>query len=101
MSAPFFSAFSNSSAAYRPPNPPPRMRMRCLDMIPPWKLELRDFAVHLDGAFDVGAFVEKFRVVFKPINRVSEQPLQPAGIFRFGLRHVTHSHLEVFAVRIH
>src|SRR5215475_2797969 len=63
--------------------------------------KLRDLTKHLDRSVRICEFLEKLRVVLQSLNGVRKQPVQPAGGFRLGLRHVPDAHLEVFPVGVH
>src|SRR5262249_7458592 len=63
-------------------------------------LKLCYFTENLDGSVRVGEFLEKLGIILQASNRIREQEVQPARIFCLGLRHVPHTHLEVFTVGV-
>src|SRR5262249_2847080 len=59
-----------------------------------------DLAEHLDCSLGRGELLEQLRPALQPIHRMGEKLCQPAGITGFGMRHVTHAHLEILAARV-
>src|ERR1051325_2649241 len=58
-------------------------------------------AERLDHALAVLEVVEQLPVVLEPLHRVREQPIEPSGILESRLRQISHTRLEVLAVRVH
>src|SRR5690349_11093191 len=93
-------------AAWSTANPPPKIKMRIFATVAttssaPILLKFRYFTEHLDRAVGIDEFVEKLAVIVPSANGVSEQPIQPTGVFRFGLRHIANTGFEIFAISIH
>src|SRR5271165_7420455 len=62
---------------------------------------LRHFAKHLDGAIRRGEFLEQLGVVLQALHWVGEKLAEPSRILRFRLRHIAHTHFEVFAIGVY
>src|ERR1700739_545782 len=67
-----------------------------------WKqLDVRHLAEHFDRTIRGGQLLEEGGGILEAAHGLGQQPVEPAGIFGFGLSHVAQAHLEVFAIGVH
>src|SRR5438445_6056220 len=64
-------------------------------------LQLCNLAKNFDRAIRRRQLLEQFRVILQALPGISQELTQPAGILGLGLRHIAHTQLEIFTVRVH